>query len=65
METFKNRELRRIFEPKMEAVRGRWIKQHNLYSIPPIIGIIRYLVEKESVCSMYGKEEKCIQISSQ
>lgn len=65
MEVFKNRKLRRIFEPKMEAVTERWIKQHNLYSIPAIIGIIRYLDEMESVYSMYGKEEKCIQISSQ
>lgn len=42
MEVFTNRELRRIFEPKMEAVTGRWIKQHNLNSLPHIIRIIRY-----------------------
>jgi hypothetical protein len=28
MEVLKNRELRRISEPKMEADTGRWIKQH-------------------------------------
>jgi hypothetical protein len=42
MEVFKNRELRRIFEPKMKAVTGIWIKQHNFNSIPHIIRIIRY-----------------------
>jgi hypothetical protein len=40
MEAFKNRKLRRIFEHKMEAVTGRWIKQHDLNSVPHIIRII-------------------------
>jgi len=42
MEVLKKRELRRIFELKLEAVTGRWIKQHNLNSVPHVIRIIRY-----------------------
>jgi hypothetical protein len=43
---FENRVLRRIFEPKMDEVRGEWRKLHNeelhiLYSTPDIISQIK------------------------
>jgi hypothetical protein len=43
---FENRELRRIFGPKMDEVRGEWKKLHNeelnnLYSSPSIVRMIK------------------------
>jgi hypothetical protein len=43
---FKNRVLRRIFEPKRDEVTGEWRKLHNeelrdLYSSPSIIRIMK------------------------
>jgi hypothetical protein len=43
---FENRELRRIFGPKKDEVRGGWRKQHNeelhnLYSSTIISGMIK------------------------
>jgi hypothetical protein len=34
LRVYKNRVLRRIFEPKRDEVTGRWRKLHNLYSPP-------------------------------
>jgi hypothetical protein len=46
LRVFKNRVLKRIFEPKRDGVVGRWRKLHNeelhdLYSSPIIIRIIK------------------------
>jgi hypothetical protein len=40
---FKNRFLRRVFEPKIYKVRGEWRKMHNeeLYNLSP--NIIRHI----------------------
>jgi hypothetical protein len=52
LRVFKNRVLRRIFGPKRDEVRGRWIKLHNeelrdLYSSP---SIIRNQVKEDEMC---------------
>jgi hypothetical protein len=46
LRVFENRVLRRIFEPKMDEVRGEWRKLHNeelhiLYPTPDIISQIK------------------------
>jgi hypothetical protein len=46
LRVFKNRELRRIFGPKRDAVTGGWRKLHNeelhgLYSSPGIVRVIK------------------------
>jgi hypothetical protein len=46
LKVFENRVLRRIFEPKVDEVRGEWEKLHNreihnLYSLPDVIRQIK------------------------
>jgi hypothetical protein len=43
---FKNRVLRRVFEPKRDEVTGEWRKLHNeelsdLYSLPNIVRVVK------------------------
>ena len=67
MRVFENRVLRRIFEPKRDEVTGEWRKLHNeelndLYSYTQIYSGDQ--IQKNEIggpCSMYGREEKCIQ----
>jgi hypothetical protein len=46
LRVFKNRVLRKIFEPKRNEVQGEWNKRHNeeldyLYSSPTIVRVIK------------------------
>jgi hypothetical protein len=62
---FENRVLRRIYEPKREEVAGDWRRLHNeeLHNIR----FNKYYLsdqnkedEMERVCSIHGKNEKCV-----
>jgi hypothetical protein len=61
---FKNRVLRRIFEPKRDQVTGEWRKLHNeelhdFYSSPSIIRIIKArMMRWEGECSTNGGEKE-------
>ena len=57
---FDSRVLRRIFEPKRDAVTGEWRKLHNeelgdLYCSPSIVQVIKKN-EMGRACSVYGGE---------
>lgn len=53
LSVFKNRELRRISEPKTDEVTGGQRKLHNLYSSPNSIRMIKPR-------KAYGEDENCI-----
>ena len=67
MRVFKNRVLRRIFEPKRDEVTGEWRRLHNeelndLYSYTQIYSGDKIQKNEMGVpCSMCGREERCIQ----
>jgi hypothetical protein len=67
LRVFENRVLRKIFGAKRDEVTGEWTRLrneelYNLYCSPNISRVIKSR-KKEigGVCSMYGREESCIQ----
>jgi len=69
LRVFKNRVLRRVFEPKRDEVTGEWRKLHNeeltdLYSLPNIVRVVksRKMRWAGHVARMWG--ERCAQGSS-
>ena len=56
---FENRVLRRVFGPKMDEIKGVWIKLYNeelrdLYSLPNIVRVIIEKNEMGGACSADG-----------
>lgn len=65
---FKNRLLRRIFEPKKEEVIGGWKELFDdlddLYSSVKLLRCSKRKNEINGTYSKHGRKEKCIQGSS-
>ena len=64
---FENRVLRGIFGPKRDEVTGEWRQLHNeelndLYSTQYCSGGQIEKNKRSVACSMYGGEERCIQV---
>jgi len=65
MKMFEKRELRRIFGPKREEVKGGWKKGHNeeindLYSSTYIIRVIKSRMMRWARNVAHERDEKCI-----
>jgi hypothetical protein len=61
---FKNRQLRKIFGPKSDEVRGEWRKLHNeelhiLYSYPNIIGQVKSRIMMSDMWHAWERRGKC------
>jgi hypothetical protein len=62
LRVFENWVLRRIFGPKMDEVRGEWLKLHNeelhdLYSAPTIVRAIKSKMKWEGHVARVGGGE--------
>ena len=67
---FENRVLRRVFGPKMDEIKGVWIKLYNeelrdLYSLPNIVRVVKSRrMRWDEACGAHGGGERCAQGSS-